>query len=80
MFSGYNDENLLQEQPSTTQKIDTFIGILKDPKVLLVTGAVWASTSAMALLEPCLPIWLMDTIHPEVRLVLIFSAKSISVE
>ena len=23
------------------------------------------STTAMAMLEPCLPIWLMSTIHPE---------------
>ena len=30
-----------------------------------MTGAIWVSTSAMALLEPCLPIWLMETINPE---------------
>ena len=30
-----------------------------------MTGAIWVSTTAMALLEPCLPIWLMQTINPE---------------
>ena len=35
-------------------------------KILVVSGAIWVSTSAMALLEPCLPIWLMDNVHPEV--------------
>uniref|UniRef100_T1JH51 Major facilitator superfamily (MFS) profile domain-containing protein n=1 Tax=Strigamia maritima TaxID=126957 RepID=T1JH51_STRMM len=31
----------------------------------VLTGAICVSTSAMAVLEPCLPIWLMDTIKPE---------------
>ncbi|GAB6031559.1 hypothetical protein CHUAL_009324 [Chamberlinius hualienensis] len=39
--------------------------ILKDPDVLIITGSVWVSTSALAVLEPCLPIWLMDNIAPE---------------
>ncbi len=45
----------------------SFTAFLKDPYILVVTGAVWFSTTAMAMLEPCLPIWLMNTIHPEVR-------------
>ena len=31
--------------------------------ILLVAASVWVSTSSMAVLEPCLPIWLMDTIQ-----------------
>lgn len=46
----------------------SFRKLFFDVNILIVTGAVWVSTTAMALLEPCLPIWLMDTIHPEVRL------------
>ena len=34
--------------------------------ILIVIGAIWVSTSAMAFLEPCLPIWLMENIQPEV--------------
>ena len=42
-----------------------FFHLFKDTNVLIVSGAILVSTTAMALLEPCLPIWLMDTIHPE---------------
>jgi len=45
----------------------TYFQLLSNPQVLVVTGSVWFSTTAMALLEPCLPIWLMDTIKPPVR-------------
>ncbi|CAG0898676.1 unnamed protein product, partial [Cyprideis torosa] len=38
--------------------------LLKDKLILLTVGAICVSTSAMAILEPCLPIWLMDTIKP----------------
>ena len=51
---------------SNNDQVNTnFISLFSDVKVLVVTGAVWVSTTAMALLEPCLPIWLMDTIKPE---------------
>ncbi|KAG8224400.1 hypothetical protein J437_LFUL004006 [Ladona fulva] len=38
---------------------------MKDWKVLVTVGAIWISTTAMSILEPCLPIWLLDTIKPE---------------
>ena len=44
-------------------------GILSDRRVLIITAAVCLSTTTMALLEPCLPIWLVDTIKPPVRFV-----------
>ncbi len=53
-----NDENQ-SESPS-------FRKLFSDKYIRVVTGAIWVSTTAMALLEPCLPIWLMDSIHPEV--------------
>ena len=31
--------------------------------ILLVAASICTSTCAMAVLEPCLPIWLMDTIR-----------------
>ena len=40
--------------------------LLKDPYIVIATGSVWFSTSSMALLEPCLPLWLLKTIRPEV--------------
>ena len=42
--------------------------LLRDPYIIIATGSVWFSTSSMALLEPCLPLWLLKTIHPEVLL------------
>ncbi|KAM7307476.1 synaptic vesicular amine transporter-like [Ixodes scapularis] len=38
--------------------------LLMDPYVLIVTGTIGVSTSAIAILEPCLPIWLMDALAP----------------
>lgn len=38
-----------------------------DPLIAKVCGAILISTIAMSTLEPCLPIWLMETLHPEVR-------------
>ncbi|XP_068204363.1 synaptic vesicular amine transporter-like [Palaemon carinicauda] len=40
-------------------------GLIRDPYILVTAGAVMVSTSAMAVLEPCLPIWLTDTLHPQ---------------
>ena len=47
------------------EKPTDFLKLFANINILIVTGAVWVSTTAMALLEPCLPIWLMETIHPE---------------
>ncbi|XP_064107309.1 synaptic vesicular amine transporter-like [Macrobrachium nipponense] len=40
-------------------------GLIRDPFILITAGAVMVSTLAMAMLEPCLPIWLTDTLHPQ---------------
>lgn len=39
--------------------------LLKDRFILLVAASICSSTCAIAVLEPCLPIWLMDTIQPK---------------
>lgn len=33
--------------------------------VIAIVIAIWMSTSTMAMLEPCLPIWLMEHLHPK---------------
>lgn len=40
--------------------------LLKDGYVLLITFAICLTSSAMAILEPFLPIWLIETVNPEV--------------
>ena len=47
-------------QHSTSSKT-----LLKDPFIRAVVIAICISTSAMAILEPCLPIWLLETMQPE---------------
>ncbi|XP_063609348.1 synaptic vesicular amine transporter-like [Penaeus indicus] len=39
--------------------------LLRDPYIVVTAGAIMVATSAMAVLEPCLPIWLTDTLHPK---------------
>ncbi|XP_068084836.1 synaptic vesicular amine transporter [Anabrus simplex] len=39
--------------------------LLTDGFIILTAGAIWISTSAMAILEPLLPIWLMRTVKPQ---------------
>lgn len=39
--------------------------LLGDKLIFLIACAIWISTSAMAILEPCLPIWLLTHLHPK---------------
>ncbi|XP_017752785.1 PREDICTED: chromaffin granule amine transporter [Eufriesea mexicana] len=39
--------------------------LLTDPYILIIFGAIWCSTTPMAILEPCLPIWLRTHIKPK---------------
>ncbi|XP_055333945.1 synaptic vesicular amine transporter-like [Paramacrobiotus metropolitanus] len=39
--------------------------LLRDPYILAVILVICASTCAMATLEPCLPLWLMETMSPQ---------------
>lgn len=42
----------------------SIVKLLIDPYIILVSGAICVSTFAIAILEPCLPIWLMESISP----------------
>ncbi|XP_012259752.2 synaptic vesicular amine transporter isoform X2 [Athalia rosae] len=48
-----------------TRSYTNWLHMLSDGKILLVAGAIWCSTSAMAILEPCLPLWLMTHVKPK---------------
>lgn len=39
--------------------------ILSDFEIILISLAIYISTSVMAILEPCLPLWLLSNLHPE---------------
>ena len=65
--SQFSNKQVTDHDTSNSGESFAFSGLLKDPYVIIVTGSVWFSTSAMALLEPCLPLWLMSTMHPEVN-------------
>ncbi|KAF8790875.1 synaptic vesicular amine transporter-like [Argiope bruennichi] len=38
--------------------------LIRDPYILLAAGAISISTFSIAILEPCLPIWLMESMSP----------------
>lgn len=48
-------------------KETNYMYFLSDPIIVKISAAILISTIAMATLEPCLPIWLMATLKPEVR-------------
>ncbi|XP_011871666.1 PREDICTED: synaptic vesicular amine transporter [Vollenhovia emeryi] len=50
-------------EPSEQQT--TWLHLLSNPHILIISGAIWCSTSPMAILEPCLPIWLRTHIKPK---------------
>lgn len=49
-------------QPSTPKS--DWKKLLSDPPIIITVGAIWISTTAMAALEPCLPLWLMGSMSP----------------
>lgn len=48
-------------------KNTNYSSLLSDVVILKISGAIFISTIAMAILEPCLPIWLMANMKPEVE-------------
>uniref|UniRef100_A0A182QCQ9 Major facilitator superfamily (MFS) profile domain-containing protein n=1 Tax=Anopheles farauti TaxID=69004 RepID=A0A182QCQ9_9DIPT len=59
--------NPLPRDSSTTtdDKRATWWPLLNNRLVLVIVGGIWISTSAMAILEPCLPIWMINQLHPK---------------
>ncbi|XP_055588459.1 synaptic vesicular amine transporter-like isoform X2 [Uranotaenia lowii] len=39
--------------------------LLTDKLILIIVGGICISTSAMSILEPCLPLWMMSVLHPK---------------
>lgn len=60
--------NLNYRKSETAVKDANCMYLLYDPIIAKIFAAILVSTTAMATLEPCLPIWLMETIRPEVRI------------
>ncbi|KAL8576328.1 hypothetical protein ACOMHN_006251 [Nucella lapillus] len=52
--------------------------LLRDPYILVASGAVMLTTMSMAVLEPTVPLWIMSTMHVEKwQLGLVFLPDSI---
>ena len=49
-----------------TVKITPLSQLVRDPYIVVTAGAVMVATSTLAVLEPCLPIWLIDNLHLQV--------------
>ncbi|XP_011192927.2 synaptic vesicular amine transporter [Zeugodacus cucurbitae] len=49
---------------ATDEQLPKWRPLLESKMILAIVVAIWFSTSTMAILEPCLPIWLMQHIHP----------------
>ncbi|XP_055544315.1 synaptic vesicular amine transporter isoform X2 [Wyeomyia smithii] len=39
--------------------------LLTNKLILIIIGGIWISTSAMSILEPCLPLWMINVLHPK---------------
>lgn len=50
--------------PNETVEMNDWLNLLKDSKILIATGAICVCTSSMAILEPCLPLWLLAKFNP----------------
>lgn len=46
------------------QQKPQWMPLLESKMILAIFIAIWFSTSTMAILEPCLPIWLMQNLKP----------------
>ncbi|KAJ8687826.1 hypothetical protein QAD02_023620 [Eretmocerus hayati] len=58
---------LLDFEPAeqNEKRQQSWMHLLLNPWILMIAGSIWVSTTPMAILEPCLPIWLMGHIKPE---------------
>lgn len=57
----------------------SYLLLLKDPYILVAAGALWIANMAVGVLEPTLPIWMMETMcSPSWQLGLAFLPASIS--
>ncbi|CAO1431786.1 unnamed protein product [Diamesa serratosioi] len=64
-LSSKNDCDNNAEEAQPQQTTSKWIELLTNKMFLIISIAIWISTSAMAILEPCLPIWLITHLHPK---------------
>ncbi|XP_052890208.1 chromaffin granule amine transporter [Anopheles moucheti] len=65
-LSAYRLNPLPHDSSTTTEdRRATWWPLLSNRLILVVVGGIWISTSAMAILEPCLPIWMISQLHPK---------------
>lgn len=53
------------EQDTNQSDTQNWLFLMSDKLILVTALAIWISTSAMAILEPCLPLWLLTQLHPK---------------
>ncbi|KAK7466743.1 hypothetical protein BaRGS_00037152 [Batillaria attramentaria] len=53
----------LQPKEGAASKFTPLHVLLRDPYILVASGAVMLTTMSMAVLEPTLPLWVMSTMH-----------------
>ncbi|KAK9890625.1 hypothetical protein WA026_011985 [Henosepilachna vigintioctopunctata] len=54
----------LEETEVTDNDSPSIMNLLKDKKTMIVASAICVSTTTMAVLEPCVPIWLLGHFQP----------------
>ncbi|XP_075132205.1 chromaffin granule amine transporter isoform X2 [Leptodactylus fuscus] len=56
-----------------------YLALLSDPYILVAAGALWIANMAIGVMEPTLPIWMMETMcSPNLQLGLAFLPASVS--
>lgn len=58
--------NLQRSKGESVARDANYMYFMADSLIVKIFAAILISTIAMATLEPCLPIWLMATLKPEV--------------
>lgn len=58
-------ENSDEEKQSSRGKYPQWLNLISNRLILMSIIAIWFSTSAMAILEPLLPIWLISHLQPK---------------
>lgn len=62
-----DEETQLLDEEKVLVTRTTLWSLFKDKSIKIISVAVWLSTTAMAVLEPTLPVWLMENMNPSVQ-------------
>lgn len=58
------DEDIDDETLTIETNFDEYLNLLKDKRILIASLVICISTSTMAILEPCVPMWLLAKYDP----------------